>query len=169
MGKPMVGKTTLINIYTRDVFIHDYNPTIEDTYRRQVLMNQKKHILDILDTSGNEEYSCLHDQHIESSSGFILMCDSNDEESFELLEGYYEKCYEMKDAYWIPIVVVSNKRDLKSHGLGAKFCKDHEIPFFEVDLQNEMEKVEEIFYTLAKLIKEKGVIYNSEIKYFQSL
>lgn len=71
--------------------------------------------------------------------------------------------------HWIPLVIVANKIDRQTNELGLKFCSEHKIPYFEIDLKQEMEKVEEIFFCLAKLIKEKGIIYNSEINYFKSL
>ena len=38
-------------------FIEEYDPTIEDSYRKQVAVDNEMCLLDILDTAGQEEYS----------------------------------------------------------------------------------------------------------------
>ena len=37
-------------------FIDEYDPTIEDSYRKQVVVDGETCLLDILDTAGQEEY-----------------------------------------------------------------------------------------------------------------
>ena len=37
-------------------FIDEYDPTIEDSYRKQVVIDGETCLLDILDTAGQEEY-----------------------------------------------------------------------------------------------------------------
>ena len=43
-------------------FIDEYDPTIEDSYRKQVTIDDETCLLDILDTAGQEEYSAMRDQ-----------------------------------------------------------------------------------------------------------
>ena len=40
---------------------HRYDPTIEDSYRKQVTIDDETCLLDILDTAGQEEYSAMRD------------------------------------------------------------------------------------------------------------
>lgn len=37
-------------------FVEEYDPTIEDSYRKQVVIDGETCLLDILDTAGQEEY-----------------------------------------------------------------------------------------------------------------
>ena len=37
-------------------FVDEYDPTIEDSYRKQVVIDGETCLLDILDTAGQEEY-----------------------------------------------------------------------------------------------------------------
>jgi GTPase KRas len=41
-----------------------YNPTIEGSYRKQVVIDGQKCMLEVLDTAGNEEYRALQDEWI---------------------------------------------------------------------------------------------------------
>lgn len=43
-------------------FVDEYDPTIEDSYRKQVVIDGETCLLDILDTAGQEEYSAMRDQ-----------------------------------------------------------------------------------------------------------
>jgi GTPase SAR1 family protein len=38
------------------------DPTIEDSYRKQVVIDDETALLDILDTAGQEEFSSMQDQ-----------------------------------------------------------------------------------------------------------
>lgn len=42
----------------------EYDPTIEDSYRKQVTIDEETCLLDILDTAGQEEYSAMRDQYV---------------------------------------------------------------------------------------------------------
>jgi GTPase KRas protein len=40
----------------------EYDPTIEDSYRKQALIDDELALLSILDTAGQEEFSSMQDQ-----------------------------------------------------------------------------------------------------------
>ena len=44
-------------------FVDEYDPTIEDSYRKQVVIDGETCLLDILDTAGQEEYRHALTQH----------------------------------------------------------------------------------------------------------
>lgn len=46
--------------------LYRYDPTIENSYRKQVNIDDETCMLDILDTAGQEEYSAMRDQYIRS-------------------------------------------------------------------------------------------------------
>lgn len=39
-----------------------YDPTIEDSYRKQIRVDDETAVLDVLDTAGQEEYSAMREQ-----------------------------------------------------------------------------------------------------------
>ena len=43
-------------------FVTDYDPTIEDSYTKQCVIDNKVAKLDILDTAGQEEFSAMREQ-----------------------------------------------------------------------------------------------------------
>lgn len=64
LGEPSIGKTALTLQMCLNHFVETYDPTIEDSYRKQVLVDEKQCILEILDTAGQEEYAFIRDQWI---------------------------------------------------------------------------------------------------------
>ncbi len=57
MGDGGTGKTTLTIQLVHNHFTESYDPTIEDSYRKQVLIDGETVVLDILDTAGQEEFT----------------------------------------------------------------------------------------------------------------
>jgi len=53
LGSGGVGKTALVFRFVQGKFVDHYDPTIEDSYRKQVTHNGKQVMLEILDTAGN--------------------------------------------------------------------------------------------------------------------
>ena len=62
VGGGGVGKSALTIQLIQNHFIDEYDPTIEDSYRKQVTIDDETCLLDILDTAGQEEYSAMRDQ-----------------------------------------------------------------------------------------------------------
>ncbi|KAH7970207.1 hypothetical protein HPB49_000859 [Dermacentor silvarum] len=56
VGAGGVGKSALTIQLIQNHFVDEYDPTIEDSYRKQVVIDGETCLLDILDTAGQEEY-----------------------------------------------------------------------------------------------------------------
>jgi GTPase KRas len=59
VGGGGVGKSALTIQFIQSQFVDEYDPTIEDSYRKQCDIDGQVSILDILDTAGQEEYSAM--------------------------------------------------------------------------------------------------------------
>lgn len=51
-----MGKSALTIQFIQNQFPEEYDPTIEDSYRKQCLIDEEVALLDVLDTAGQEEY-----------------------------------------------------------------------------------------------------------------
>ena len=76
----------------------EYDPTIEDSYRKQVVIDGETCLLDILDTAGQEEYSAMRDQYMRTGEGFLLVFAVNNAKSFDDISSYREQIKRVKDA-----------------------------------------------------------------------
>lgn len=57
VGGGGVGKSALTIQFIQGNYIQEYDPTIEDSYRKQTVIDDEVALLDVLDTAGQEEYS----------------------------------------------------------------------------------------------------------------
>ena len=56
LGDGGVGKTALTIQLCSNHFVEEYDPTIEDSYRKQVVIDNESCLLEILDTAGQEGF-----------------------------------------------------------------------------------------------------------------
>lgn len=114
LGKSLVGKSCMTNVFINQKFSIDYDATIEDKYVREKLIDGKQCSLDILDTAGQDDYASLINTWISSSDGFILVFSITDRESFEGVKGIYKKIVNIKgNIEDFRIILAGNKSDIQ--------------------------------------------------------
>lgn len=165
VGGGGVGKSALTIQLIQSYFVDEYDPTIEDSYRKQVVIDDKVSILDILDTAGQEEYSAMREQYMRTGEGFLLVYSVTSRNSFDELLSYYQQIQRVKDSDYIPVVVVGNKLDLEnerqvSYEDGLRLAKQLNAPFLETSAKQAI-NVDEAFYGLIRLVRDDGGKYNS--------
>ena len=99
-----VGKSALTIQLIQNHFVDEYDPTIEDSYRKQVVIDGETCLLDILDTAGQEEYSAMRDQYMRTGEGFLCVFAIDNMKSFEDVESYRGQIRRVKDADDIPMI-----------------------------------------------------------------
>jgi len=157
-GSGAVGKSALTIQCIQNFFCDGYDPTIEDSYRKTVRVDDEVTLMDILDTAGQEEFSVMRDMYMRTGEGFLLVFSVTSRDSFFELESFYNQVLRVKDAAKIPMVLVGNKADLEhqrqvstleASALAAKW----NIPYVETSARTRT-NVEEAFYTLVREIRE---------------
>lgn len=155
VGAGGVGKSALTIQLIQNHFVEEYDPTIEDSYRKQVVIDGETCLLDILDTAGQEEYSAMRDQYMRTGEGFLCVFAVNNPKSFEDIDQYREQIKRVKDADEVPMVLVGNKVDL-SRVIQTRASKcladDYGIPYVETSAKTR-EGVDDAFYTLVREIR----------------
>lgn len=79
-------------------FVETYDPTIEDSYRKQVVIDQQSCMLEVLDTAGQEEYTALRDQWIRDGEGFVLVYSISSRASFARIEKFHHQIQRVKES-----------------------------------------------------------------------
>lgn len=165
VGGGGVGKSALTIQLIQSHFVDEYDPTIEDSYRKQVVLDDSVAIFDILDTAGQEEYSAMREQYMRTGEGFLLVYSVTSRNSYEELMSYYQQIQRVKDTDYIPVVVVGNKSDLEterqvSYDEGLNLAKQMNAPFLETSAKQDV-NVQDAFHDLARLVRDEGGKYNS--------
>merc|ERR1711939_146853 len=83
VGGGGVGKSCLTIQFIQSHFVDEYDPTIEDSYRKQCVIDDEVALLDVLDTAGQEEYSAMREQYMRTGEGFLLVYSMTSRQSFE--------------------------------------------------------------------------------------
>lgn len=159
VGGGGVGKSALTIQLIQSHFVDEYDPTIEDSYRKQCVVDQEPAILDVLDTAGQEEYLAMREQYMRTGEGFLLVYLINLRHSMEELHYFYEQILRVKDAERVPVVVVGNKCDLDlerqvSFEEGLQLANSFGCGFLETSAKRRI-NVEEAFYDLVRAVREE--------------
>ncbi|KAJ5067877.1 ras-like protein rasb [Anaeramoeba ignava] len=156
VGGGGVGKSALTIQFLQNHFITQYDPTIEETYRKQVVVDAKTYVLNILDTAGQEDYSAMREQYMRTGEGFLLVYSIISETSFSEIEDLRDQIVRVKDQSIFPMVLAGNKYDLNDDRIieskrGEELAKTFQCPFIETSAKTK-HNVEECFHALVREI-----------------
>jgi GTPase KRas len=158
LGEGGVGKSALTIQLISNHFVEEYDPTIEDYYRKQVEVDGSTCLLDILDTAGEEEFcTSVRDLYLRTGQGFLLVYSITSRSSFEAIAQYREQVLRAQDVDFYPIVLCGNKIDLPESERkvpteeGLELAKVFGVPFFETSAKTRI-NVDEIFFELVRTI-----------------
>ncbi|KAI9878354.1 MAG: Ras GTPase ras2 [Pleopsidium flavum] len=98
LGDGGVGKTALTIQLCLNHFVETYDPTIEDSYRKQVVIDSQSCMLEVLDTAGQEEYTALRDQWIRDGEGFVLVYSITSRASFTRIQKFHHQIQRVKES-----------------------------------------------------------------------
>ena len=102
-----MGKSALTIQLIQNHFVDEYDPTIEDSYRKQVVIDGETCLLNILDTAGQEEFSAMRDQYMRTGEGFLIVFAVNNAKSFKDITAYREQIKRVKDAEEVRILATN--------------------------------------------------------------
>ena len=168
VGDASVGKTTLMKRFITGTYSNSLNPTVGvELYKKEIEINDKKYLIRIWDTCGQERFRSLSQSYYRNSDGIMLLFDLNCTESFDNLQTWFNSIKE-NGCEDIPLIVVGTKCDLKC------FVKDEDIKKLEEDntlIQKYFKcsskdniGVEEPFIELGKMIVKLGKDQKSNTK-----
>ncbi|KAJ1035709.1 hypothetical protein NDA13_000369 [Ustilago tritici] len=158
MGGGGVGKSALTVQFVRNVFVSTYDPTIEDTYRKLLVIDGQQCMVEILDTAGTEQFLALKELYIKSGQGFILVFSLTSLASVNELGPLREAIVRIKDTTGIPLVLVGNKSDLRTdrqvpREVGTSLSKAWgNVPYYEASARKRI-NVDEIFADFVRQIR----------------
>ena len=113
IGSQGVGKTCITKNYVEGVFT-EYNISTSgvDYYKKELIMNNKKVILNIWDTAGQEKFYSMAQYFYRNSFIIIIVYDVTNIKSFEDIKKHWMKDIMEKGEKYKIIALVGNKIDL---------------------------------------------------------
>ena len=160
LGSGAVGKSAITVQMVSGHFLSSYDPTIEDSYRTTININNQDIILNILDTAGQEEFYALRDQYMRSGDGYIIVFSITSVTSFLEVNAIKEQLNIVLDAdnnTLIPIILVGNKCDLEEYRQvqssdAQRLAEEWRVKYFETSAKNKT-NINRIFEELVYLIE----------------
>ncbi|CAD6500641.1 BgTH12-06350 [Blumeria graminis f. sp. triticale] len=157
LGDGGVGKTALTIQLTLQHFVETYDPTIEDSYRKQVVIDGQSCMLEVLDTAGQEEYTALRDQWIRDGEGFVLVYSISSRSSFTRINRFHNQIQRVNADMPVPIMLVGNKSDRVterevSTQEGYALARELGCEFVEASAKNCI-NVEKAFYDVVRQLR----------------
>lgn len=164
-------------------FVETYDPTIEDSYRKQVVIDSQSCMLEVLDTAGQEEYTALRDQWIRDGEGFVLVYSITSRSSFTRIRRFHSQIQRVKESSnagspttasylsspvspsmmmgggQAPVMLVGNKSDRVterevSTQEGSALAKEMGCDFVEASAKNCI-NVEKAFYEVVRALRKQ--------------
>lgn len=156
LGDGGVGKTALAVQYMLGCFVETYDPTIEDAYRKQALVDDRMCFIEVIDTAGQEEYATLRDQWVREGQGFVLVYSIASRSTFERLEVFRQSMIRVKGEN-PTYILVGNKADKTSEREvlreeGMQLARRLGCEFLETSARTAY-NVERLFSTLIRTLR----------------
>ena len=160
LGSGAVGKSAITVQMVSGHFLSSYDPTIEDSYRTTININNQDIILNILDTAGQEEFYALRDQYMRSGDGYIIVFSITSVTSFlevTAIKDQLNMVLDVDNNTLIPIILVGNKCDLEEYRQvqssdAQRLAEEWRVKYFETSAKNKT-NINRIFEELVYLIE----------------
>ncbi|XP_019485153.1 PREDICTED: GTPase ERas [Hipposideros armiger] len=144
VGASGVGKSALTIQLNHDCFVEDHDPTIQDSYWKEVALGNEGCILNVLDTAGPGAHKALRDQCLAAGDGVLCVFSLDDPSSLTQLQ---QMRATWGPHYTRPLVLVGNKCDLVAgagdiHAAAIDLAKSWGAPFVETSAKTRQGVVE---------------------------
>ncbi|KAM7046162.1 GTPase ERas [Molossus nigricans] len=154
VGASGVGKSALTIQLNHQCFVEDHDPTIQDSYWKEVTLDHGGYILNVLDTAGQATHKALRDQCLAVGDGVLGVFALDDPSSLTQLQ---QMRATWGPHYTRPLVLVGNKCDLvtttgDAHAAAIALAKSWGAPFVETSAKTR-QGVEEAFSLLIHEIQ----------------
>ena len=113
VGGGGVGKSCLTIQFVQSYFVQDYDPTIEDTYRKQITTDDGQPcLLHVLDTAGREEFQSMKARNLGDADVSLVVYSITSKESLLSVKSEFDFIKSTAPPY-VPLILVGNKKDLE--------------------------------------------------------
>lgn len=159
IGSTGVGKSSLCLQFARNKFPENYEPTIEDYYRKQVSFEGETIMFDIIDTAGQEGNLTNLNSLIRQAQGYLLVYDITRADSFKEAREFRDRILNVKNCSIVPLVLIGNKLDKSEkravlYEQAEKQAIEWSCKFMEVSAKTK-NNLETAFLECARMIKQE--------------
>ncbi|TGJ78947.1 hypothetical protein E0Z10_g9820 [Xylaria hypoxylon] len=165
LGDGGTGKTALIIQLSLNHFVETYDPTIEDTYLKQTIVDEIPCLLELMDTAGQEEYISLTEEWIKDGEAFVICYSISSRGSFARVKSFFNQVTRIMnpnpDFDTSLVTIVGNKTDKHTEREvspleGLTLAQELGCSFVETSAKM-AKNVELVFYDLVRMRRQKVI------------
>jgi len=140
--------------------LEGYDPTIEEEYSREFMVDGAWCKLEVLDTAGAEQFTAFNEVYIKTGMGFILVFSLTQETTLREVDNLRQQIYRIKGGNAnVPIVVVGTKSDLTAEREVQRstieaFATRWDLPFYETSAKKNWH-VNDVFEDLVRQMRDR--------------
>ena len=144
VGDSGVGKTNILNRFSRDSFEHNSKNTIGVDFSALDLQLNGKHVkVQFWDTAGQEKYRAIASAYYKNSHGAVIVYDITNRPSFEHMSEWLKELREHGESD-MNLLIVGNKNDLLEARQiavddGRSFAQSLGVKFVELSAKDNKE------------------------------
>ena len=113
VGSVGVGKTSIVNRYTKNIYEPESKSTVGANYcKKELVINKKIVLLDIWDTAGQEKFHSMGRHFYKNSNIVVIVYDITNITTFEDIKNYWYNDIKENGEIYKVIGIVGNKMDL---------------------------------------------------------
>jgi len=148
----------------KDQFVDIYDPTIEETFKKEFFIDHELVVLEVLDTAGVEQFTTISEFYLKDADGVILVYSLTSERSLRDLESIRKQVLLMNrngtEKDHIPMIIVGAKsdlaeeRDAKTSSSAARLQAAWDVPFFVTSAKMDI-GVKDAFHDLIRQLMKR--------------
>ncbi len=156
VGEGNSGKTASTIQFCSNHFVEEYDPTIEDSYRKMLAVGQRGVLFDILDTAGCEEFSWERHITLRSVQSFVVMYSCTSRSGFEYASTPM-RLIRQKRSDCSSVLLVCNKVDLEEQRTvstkeGLELARQFKTGYCETSAKTRFHIEEEFKWLLQQFV-----------------
>eukprot|EP00826_Nyctotherus_ovalis_P046715 TRINITY_DN5312_c0_g2_i8.p1 TRINITY_DN5312_c0_g2~~TRINITY_DN5312_c0_g2_i8.p1 ORF type:complete len:204 (-),score=43.77 TRINITY_DN5312_c0_g2_i8:99-710(-) len=160
IGDSGVGKTSIINRYTKNTFTELTQATIGVDFKiSSVKVGDKMVRLVIWDTAGHEKYRILTSSYYKGAHAVCMIFSISDRESFTNLDKWLKEYEENRSNHEALIMLVANKVDLPNREVtqeeALRYANKNSMLYTEVSAKTS-KGIQDLFSELAHKVVEQN-------------
>ena len=169
LGGQEVGKTAFIRRFKNNIYNEEYEPTIQITTKKVILLNNDYIGLELVDMEGQSEYTIFSpNKYAFGYDAYILVYDVQNKKSFELIKFIYEQINNLSGKTSKILIGAKSDKNLDfgvmndrevSYKEGQEFADNIHCPFIEISSQDN-KNIEEAFRLLLIEINKTEAGFN---------
>eukprot|EP01095_Lingulamoeba_sp_RSL-Kostka_P018153 TRINITY_DN983_c1_g1_i2.p1 TRINITY_DN983_c1_g1~~TRINITY_DN983_c1_g1_i2.p1 ORF type:complete len:202 (-),score=51.33 TRINITY_DN983_c1_g1_i2:115-720(-) len=161
LGAAGVGKSACTIRFVQDLFVEKYDPTIEESYRKVIELENENYVFEILDTAGTNgifnqsQFSAMRDMYIKSGEAFIFVYSVSSAQSLDEIQDIHRQLDRLTEDREVHLVLAANKSDLPedehiiTEQQGRDLAEQLSCPFYKTSAKENI-NIKEIFLDVGK-------------------